>query len=134
MSDTESKHHPHRAALIIAACLGLCAALVVAGFYYRNVQAKKTAEEARRATASLCVIQNDNRAALRRTTLALFSVITARLRYDPPRDFKTQAVFAAQVDLLQRQLRALRPIDCAKYVRPEYIPPVPVESPQEESP
>ena len=121
--------HPVRNVILLFVCISVAIALVVAIFVYRSWQIRQNEKEARLATASLCVIQNENRASSRRSSAALFSVITARLRFDPPKDERTVKIFQAQAVILGRQLKALKPIDCTKYVRPKFVPTETVDSP-----
>ena len=96
------------------------AALAVLAYSYNRHNDQADQHEAQRNTYALCVVQNANRVATRVNTLSLYRLLALGLKNVPP-DADPQIVKRSRAELerLQNQLRALKPINCATYVRPD---------------
>jgi len=115
--------------LLIFTLIVTFAAIAAAGYAFNRSQDHADQAEAQRNAYALCVVQNDNRNATRTNTLSLYRLLALGLKNAPPdSDPAVVAKSRAELDRLKHQLQALRPIDCATYVRPDVPSDVGVQS------
>ena len=110
----------NRRGFFLFALIVIFAALIIAVIAYNRSQDRVDQHEAQLNTYALCVVQNNNRTATRVNTLSLYRLLSLGLQNVPP-DADPEVVARSREELarLQRQLKALRPIDCSTYVRPD---------------
>jgi len=110
----------NRRGVVLFGLIVLFAALLISVVAYNRSQDRVDQLEAQRNTFALCVVQNNNRTATRVNTLSLYRLLALGLKNAPP-DADPEVIARSRLELsrLQKQLKALRPIDCATYTRPD---------------
>lgn len=107
--------------LTLALTLG--ALVIIGGFFYNREQQNKDAREARLSSESLCIVQNENRAQTRANTVDIYRIVSAALASVGNPDNKTEEKLRQELKRrehhLAKSLKALNPINCETYVRPE---------------
>ena len=96
--------------------------LVVGGFRWRTDQTDRAVLESRKADYAQCIAINDNRTTSRRIATIQYSIVSDRLRFDPPENPRLRKAFKLRLFQLQKLLDAQQPLNCDSYVRPELPP------------
>jgi hypothetical protein len=109
-----------RGLLLFALCLAAACAVAAAVLWNRSQRAKAI-RESQRQDYALCVAQNSARKSERTTAAATYALVAGVLR-EGGLTPSLEKVFERQEEILSKQLHALRPLDCATYVRPDLPP------------
>lgn len=113
---------PPRQAVLFGGTMFVLIALIAGGFKWRSEQTDRAIDESRRADYAQCIAINDNREANRTLATVQYSILSDRLRFDPPENPLLTKAFRARLRQLTKLLRAQRALDCSSYVRPELPP------------
>jgi len=111
----------NRRGFVLFVLIVVFAALAVGSYSYNRHNDQVDQDEALANTGALCVIQNENRKATRINSAVIYNLVAAVLKAGGPGDSDVQQAFERQLLVLEKQLKALRAIDCSTYVRP--VPP-----------
>ncbi len=108
--------------------IGLALLFLMVGFAitYNRWSAANAREaslhESQRQDFALCVAQNQSRAQTRSVAQSTYALVAGVLRTGGPDDQDLKRTFTLAEAKLSQQLKALKPLDCETYVRPDLPP------------
>jgi hypothetical protein len=117
-----NRPHVNWRGLLLFGLILVAALVLVTAFVWRGQASKKAVRESQRQDYALCIAQNNARKSERTTAQAVYALVSGVLRSGGPIDPQLKRTFMAQEERLSKQLSALRPLDCATYVRPDLPP------------